>query len=355
MKSAFATLFLLAITLIPLAAQLTFTAYPYLAYSSETRAMAGAFSFVRYDFADPQTGTSPNRISLLGNTIFSQNHQFLLALIPRYEYGAFMIDSSMEFSLWPDTFYGIGNSTDHDISESFTSGNYATETSLRYRLGQSLIASVQMDLGWHELRKTVDAGMLETMELVGKEDARHSGIGASLSFDSSGGSYYPEKGMRFELKQIWYEDALGSDFTWQKHLYDWRIYIPMGKKNVLAFQSDLEQNKGEVPYYRYPELGRRLRAYDSRRFVDKLRISQRIEHRSFPFEDGLARRLGFVLFAETGQVAPDFQEIALKDWHVSVGGGIRFSILPQERLNLRADLGFGKDSINLIINAREVF
>jgi hypothetical protein len=338
-----------------LSAQLTLSGYPYLAYSSETRWMGGAFTFTRYDFSKPFTEPNPHRISLLGNTIYSQNKQFMLALIPSYELGAFSLDSSMQFSSWPDTFYGTGNFTAPDEWEAFTSSYYATETSLSYRLGRSLSASLQMDLGLHKLKEVEESGMLENAQIPGKEDAVHSGIGASLRFDSSDGGFYPTRGLKFELKQLWYEADLGSDHTWQKNLYDFRLYVPLSSKSVFATQSDLELNRGDVPFYRYPELGNRLRAYDSKRFIDKVRISQRVENRLFPFEDGAWTRLGFVLFAETGQVAPELQDIALKDWHLSLGGGIRFSILPKERLNLRADFGFGSDSFNFIINAREVF
>lgn len=338
-----------------LPAQLTFTAYPYFAYSSETRFMVGAFTFARYDYTTPFSKPDPHRLSLLGNSIYSQNKQFMLALIPRYEIGNISLDSSMEFSSWPDTFFGTGNSTSADLSESFSSINYATETSARYRFGRSLIASVQMDLGWHELRDVQSAGMLDSAEISGKNDALHSGIGASLSFDSSDGSYYPTRGVRFEIKRIHYDEALGSDHSWQKNSYDFRGYLPVGANTVLAAQSDLEINQGDVPFYRFPELGKRLRAYDSKRFIDRVRISQRLESRIFPFSEGFLDRLGFVLFAEAGQVASVFEDIDVKDWHWSLGSGLRFSILPAERLNLRADFGFGKDSFNFIINAREAF
>jgi hypothetical protein len=176
-----------------------------------------------------------------------------------------------------------------------------------------------------------------------------------LRYDNTDGSYFPRQGVKMEAKQLWYESAWGSDFEYRQSSLDARGYLPLSPNQVLAAQSDLQANTGDVPFFRYPELGNRLRAYDSKRFIDQVRISQRIEHRVFPFHGNFTRRIGFVSFVETGQVASEFDLIRLRDWHWSVGAGLRFSILPEQRLNLRADIGFGEDSVNVIINAREVF
>ncbi|MCB5260538.1 MAG: BamA/TamA family outer membrane protein [Candidatus Cloacimonetes bacterium] len=341
--------------LMPLGAELTFTAYPYLAYSSETRAMIGAFTFIRYDFARSSETESLHQVALLGNTIYSQNKQFMLALIPNYTYGKMSMESSLLFSSWPSTFYGTGNFTEADVSESFTSTTYSTESSVRYYLAKNILASMQFDYGKHQIKEMKESGFLNSYQMPGKDNEQFAGIGGAIIFDTTSGGYYPEKGIKLELKQIWYESALGSDRTWQKKTFDTRIYVPWGQQNVFAVQSDLEINSGDVPFYMYSELGKRLRAYDTKRFIDELRLSQRIEQRSFPFSEGMLSRLGFVVFAETGQVAQALEDVKLKHWHLSLGTGIRFSILPAERLNLRADIGFGKDSINFIINAREVF
>lgn len=355
MKYTYLFILILWLMTSQLLAQFTIAGYPYVAYSSETRLMGGAFSFIRYDFAQRSSRASINRFSLLGNTIYSQNKQFMLALIPQYEKGAISLESSMLFSKWPDTYFGTGNFTDPEQTESFTSETYAAENTLRYLFNDRISAALQMDIGIHHLAKTIEGGMLESSAILGKKDSAHLGLGAGIRYDSSEGGYYPRRGLKLEIKQIWYDKALGSDFSWQKNLYDLRFYIPMGESFVLASQSDLELNNGDLPFYRYPELGMRLRAYESKRFIDKVRISQRLEQRMFLFSAPGWRRLGFVAFAEAGQVAPTFEQISADDLHWSLGGGLRFSVLPKERLNLRADIGFGEDSVNFIINAREVF
>ncbi|MCB5262868.1 MAG: outer membrane protein assembly factor [Candidatus Cloacimonetes bacterium] len=351
MKRLILILLLMAGVLIQ--ARTSFTAYPYLAYSSETKIMVGAFSFLKYDISESEAEAV--EFDILGNTIYSQNKQFLFVIIPRFVYHDWELESDLLFRSWPDSFYGLGNFTDQEVSEPFTSSQYSAEFILRRNLDYSVSVALISALGWHQPKKVQPDGMYESTDMLGKQDSFHSGLGFSLKYDSSDGSYFPRQGLTLETKQLWHDVALGSDFDFQTSKYDARFYLPIGQEQVLAAQSDLEINSGQVPYYMYPELGARLRAYDSKRFIDKVRISQRIEHRSFPFSGKFSKRIGFVVFGETGQVANDFDLIRLKDWHFSAGAGLRFSILPQERLNLRADIGFGKDSVNFIINAREVF
>lgn len=353
MKRFYLILLLMAWAL--LQAKTSFTAYPYLAYSSETKIMIGAFSFLKYDLSVSEPEAKATEFGVLSNTIYSQNKQFLLVVIPRFVYQDWEVESDLLFRSWPDSFYGLGNFTDQEVSEPFTSNQYSAEFILRRNLDYSLSVAMISALGWHRPTRVLPAGMFESTEMLGQQDSFHSGLGFSLKYDSSDGSFFPRKGMKLESKQVWYDNAFGSDFDFQASEYDLCFYLPIGQDQVLAAQSDLEINSGQVPYYMYPELGARLRAYDSKRFIDKVRISQRIEQRIFPFSAKFSRRIGFVIFGETGQVASELDQIRLKDWHWSMGLGLRFSILPQERLNLRADIGFGEDSVNFIINAREVF
>lgn len=52
-------------------------------------------------------------------------------------------------------------------------------------------------------------------------------------------------------------------------------------------------------------------------------------------------RWGFALFAGVGDVAPSVSDLSLKEMRLSAGFGIRFLLIPDARLNLRLDFGFG--------------
>lgn len=355
MKLYFIAMLMLVISLSPLWGEMLFTAYPYLAYSKETGAMAGGFAFWKIEDRNPNIPQSST--SILTNALFSQKKQFLIAMIPEYknEDIGLKISSDIYLKYWPDDFYGTGNFTEADASERFTSKRYAAETGITKDIFKDLQISLRLSQGYHRYTKSIDEGLLENTDLPGKEESFYSGAGLTLEYNTTDSSNYPTRGVNYRIQQIHYKDFLGSDFEYRETKYDMRHYFPLGTKIVLAAQTDLVINSGNVPLYNYLELGNRLRAYDSMRFIDKSRIAQRLEQRVFPWEEGFAKRLGFVIFAESGQVMPDVKDINFKDWHWSAGAGIRFSILPLEKLNLRMDIGFGDDSLNFMINAREVF
>ncbi len=332
-----------------LSADFNFAGYPYGAYSLETKLMLGAFAFVQ-NTEDPE-------LSLLTNTIYTQNHQFLVVLVPEYYEPKTQIKFSSEayLKLWPDTFYGIGNFTDKDVQEPYTSEIYVNNITISRQVYTNIFVSFKAGQGYHSIRKSVSDGLLQSSDLLGKENSFFSGIGYSLSYDTTDNPNYPTRGVRYNFQHVFYREEFLSDLNYVEHRYDLRNFISLTPKIVLASQTDLAFNTGEVPFYSYLELGNRLRAYDSKRYIDKARIAQRLEQRVFPFDEGFYKRVGFVVFGEAGQVASSYEKIRLTDWHWSTGFGFRFSILPDERLNLRMDIGFGDDSFNFIVNAREVF
>lgn len=346
-------LFLLAAVMLPAFGQNSFTAYPYLAYSGDTKLMVGAFGFFRHDLESESV--KPEAFSILSNTIYSMKHQFLFVLMPQYRTENWKIAASMIFQDWPDAYHGIGNDSDMDEGEDYTSRRYSIETQITRNLTTNLRLSLRSLQGWHKVRDYEEDGLMQNDQLLGFDPGFYSGLGYAVAYDTSEDNYYPEHGVKLEIRQLFMNEAWGSDYDYYESQYDLRAYLKTSAVSVLALQSDLIHHGGDLPFYNYPELGARLRAYDAKRYIDKARISQRLENRIFPFSGSFTRRIGFVAFAESGQVAPDVRDIKLKDWHYSVGGGLRFSILPDEKLNLRADFGFGDNSTNFMVNAREVF
>ncbi|HEY6901132.1 MAG TPA: hypothetical protein VI233_10835, partial [Puia sp.] len=66
-------------------------------------------------------------------------------------------------------------------------------------------------------------------------------------------------------------------------------------------------------------------------------------------------RLGVVAFASTGEVAPTPGRFDLGGLHYAYGGGIRFMLSKEERLNLRIDYGLGEHSNAFTVQLREAF
>ena len=86
----------------------------------------------------------------------------------------------------------------------------------------------------------------------------------------------------------------------------------------------------------------RYRAYDMVIFLTEYR---------FP----VWRRFGVVVFAGLGDVAGKMTKFHIRDFKVSAGFGARYLFVPEEKLNLRFDFGFGKGTSGFYIDFTEAF
>jgi hypothetical protein len=78
------------------------------------------------------------------------------------------------------------------------------------------------------------------------------------------------------------------------------------------------------------------RGYFGGRFRDKVMSLAQVEYR-FP----IIWRFGGVVFAGTGNVASSVDKFDFTNLKTGIGAGLRFSLVPEERINLRIDVGYG--------------
>ena len=79
-------------------------------------------------------------------------------------------------------------------------------------------------------------------------------------------------------------------------------------------------------------------------------MAYQAEYRRFLFW-----RIGMVLFSATGEVASTPGRFELNGLHYSGGGGLRFALSKEEKLNLRIDYGVAKHSNAFTVQLREAF
>jgi hypothetical protein len=66
-------------------------------------------------------------------------------------------------------------------------------------------------------------------------------------------------------------------------------------------------------------------------------------------------RVGAVAFVSYGAVAPQLSEMQLQDFRYTVGGGLRFVLDRQKKINIRLDAGFGKNTSGYYLTIGEAF
>jgi hypothetical protein len=60
-------------------------------------------------------------------------------------------------------------------------------------------------------------------------------------------------------------------------------------------------------------------------------------------------------FFGVGDVTPELSALRLTELKYSIGAGVRFVLDAKEKLNVRMDIGFGKDTAGLYFAIEEAF
>lgn len=180
------------------------------------------------------------------------------------------------------------------------------------------------------------------------------GVGPRFVFDSRHRTISPQKGFWLQFLPLFSGTFGLGDYNYQRMTFDARKYVSLREeKTSLAFQVVLDYANKDVPFYEQPQLGgkERLRGIGHPLKVTGNAIwMTRVEIRQH-----LWWRFGGVGFAGIGEAADNFQNL-FGDFVSSVGGGLRFRMLPDDPLNVRFDFGVSSmGTTGFFISLKEAF
>ncbi|MEM6738162.1 MAG: BamA/TamA family outer membrane protein [Bacteroidota bacterium] len=249
------------------------------------------------------------------------------------------MNGSIRFFNFPDSYFGIGNSNDPDISEQYTNIFFQLEGRYLKPLNRTAFLGIGWDIQHNSIREIEEGGLLQTDGPVGISGGTVLGIGPAFRFDSRNNTIYPNKGYLITYRSLL--NYLG-DFRFSSHLIDLRKYIIIGNEhNILAFQlRGSFTNGNDAPFYKLPQLGgdERLRGINNASlYRDRQMVYAQAEYRR-----PLFWRFGMTLFAGIGDVANELGDLQLSDFKYVGGIGGRFAAIPEDKLNLRIDLGVAR-------------
>lgn len=264
----------------------------------------------------------------------------------------YKLTGGLQFLRYPQKFYGIGNKTASSLEESYGSKFFRIQFAGLRSLGRGLQAGLSFSFENRKMYDVIPGGLLSVGTVLGSRDGITSDLGPLITFDTRDNIFAPTTGsyhqfsMRTELR------ALGSNYRFTRTEVDFRQYFSLADGHVVAYQVFGKFVSGDAPFHKLAELGgqNRMRGYYEGRYRDNDYMAIQTEYR-IP----LIWRFGGVLFAGAGDVAPALGQFRIADIKPSYGFGLRFTIAPQERLNLRLDFGFGKHSSGVYISAAEAF
>ena len=261
--------------------------------------------------------------------------------------GKVRISAALKFRNWFSEFYGIGKNSFHD-SEEYTRKEISIETELIRRVSDSFYVGAITDFDHKSFHDIEDTYELADDTIPGNTKYDIMGLGITFINDHRDNRIYTTSGNFQQLKIVQYDKIWGSDHQFTKTYLDLRYFTNLSISHVFAFQTLMETTHKSAPFLNLSQLGEEIRAFRSARYIDNHLILSRVEYRSFPLKPKFLRRFGFVLFLEAGEVNSSFKDFSLTAVKICYGGGFRFSVFPEERMNLAFDLGFSKDNIGII-------
>ena len=325
---------------------------PLLYYTPETNlafGLAGSFLFRE---ANALPGNRPSVISPL--LIYTLNRQFKAQISSDIylQKGNYVLKTEIKLEKYPDKYFGIGNNTREANQEDYTSRSFGISVSLLKEFGRNLKAGLQYSFSNWTIKEWGSNGPPVGESIPGNHGGIVAGPTFLLNLDNRDNIFYPSRGELFEMGYTFFDHNLGSDFNFHLFALNLRKYVPLFSSHVLAFQSLLQLEWGNVPFYYMSQLGGQnlLRGYYQGRFRDKDLIAFQVEYR-LP----IVWKLGGVAFASIGQVADRLEQFAAGQFKYTMGVGLRYLFDRKEKIQVRADIGFGRDSTGFYFSIFEAF
>ncbi|HNU93084.1 MAG TPA: BamA/TamA family outer membrane protein [Spirochaetota bacterium] len=330
-----------------------FLLIPHAYYKPETQ-IAGGLVFLSY-FRIGSDFPLHIRPSTLATTLtYTQRKQFIWQLFPEFylDNEKYHLVGELEYYYYPNYFYGIGNETREEEREGYASSTVRFRSDLQREIAHRLYLGFVYHYERTVIEESEEGGAIESKDVPGSDSSRASGIGLSLNLDTRDNGFSPTRGGLYQFSAVSFDRMFGSRYQFIRHTLDLRKYLPLWRGHVLALQGYANVIYGEAPFEMLSLMGGKklMRGLFEGRYRDNAMVVTQGEYR-FP----LWWRFGAVAFAGVGDVARRVQDFEPDEFKFTYGGGLRFSINPQEKINMRLDVGRSSDLTGFYITIGEAY
>ncbi|NTV46008.1 MAG: BamA/TamA family outer membrane protein [Chlorobiales bacterium] len=331
--------------------------FPYISYTPETKLSVGLAGIYFFRNSDDVNFARPSSIS--PGIEYTQRKQ--LTIVTNYDLyfsnGSYRLFGRGSYEKYPFDFYGIGNSTSESLKEQYTPNSFTLNTSFLFNLmrdmvGQGLNVGATYQFRHDKIAKTKANSLLSSGLVRGYNGGVVSGLGLMANWDTRNNVFSASEGGYYEFSMIFFGKLFGSDYFFNRYVFDGRKYFSVTKEHVLAVQTYLSFIAGNPPFYMLSMLGGdlKMRGHILGRFRDNHMMVVQTEYR-LP----LWWRFGLVGFVGFGDVSHKIRGFRLDSIKHSYGLGLRFFIKPEEKIALRFDYGIADNSSQFYITFLEAF
>ncbi|MFZ2906622.1 MAG: hypothetical protein WAZ98_10510 [Cyclobacteriaceae bacterium] len=268
--------------------------------------------------------------------------------------------NSIEFNHIIDNYWGVGFDAGSTFEQSedstqYTKNNFRWNPKVLKEIRPKIFLGPQTDYSI-TMAKGVNSKMEEDPAYLQYGDCVSVfGIGALAQYDTRDFIVNSWKGTLVELSWLSYPASWSTGEGYSILSFDFRHFACLGKKpgKILALNFRTRMGFGDVPYTELPTIGsdNNLRAYYGGRYRDQNSLYAVAEYRhTFKRNVNLSKH-GVVVWTGAGEIWSN--QIALQNILPVLGVGYRFALQP--RINLRVDVGVGRDSFGFYLNITEAF
>ncbi|OJJ14033.1 hypothetical protein BKI52_44410 [marine bacterium AO1-C] len=267
----------------------------------------------------------------------------------------YLFQGRLIYNIGNAVYYGIGNDLPESNKENSTNQTISMATRVFRRLDKNLFFGLQYQYVHFTSLERESGGLLETSQVAGYDGSVVSGLGAAILYDNRENILNPQKGLYAEMSGYRFNKGAIGEYEFTSLQLDIRKYFqPFSDlPHTLAIQGFASFVIGDPPYSQLSALGGPtiMRGYVRGRYREKHHLAMQAEYR-FP----VWRKFGMAVFGGLGDVHNKVMNFNSTDLKGSYGVGLRFSILPKDRVNLRLDYGRGSDgSSGIYLGIGEAF
>lgn len=248
----------------------------------------------------------------------------------------------------PGYYWGIGTTAAENENNKVQYEGQRIE--LSPKVAVEVLPDTYLKLGWQWQSYSGISGVDGDILPAEMMDATSSGLLLGMEYDSRDFEPNPISGQFFNVEWVMNREAMGSDNDYDNLIVNYRRYQQVSTTTIIAMEIYSQSISGESPWFDYAQLGddQRMRGYYHGQYRDKNQLSTQVEVRHT-----LSGRHGVVAWVGTGAIAPTYHDLFSDTWLPTVGVGYRFAF--KARINVRVDLGVGKDSTGFYFQINEAF
>jgi len=325
---------------------------PVFFFTPDTKFGGGAGGIATFNF--PKDSIGARRSSVTIGVVYTQLNQLLLyfpfQLFPQNQ--KYWISGEVGYYRYVFNYFGTGNGFPPDYIEKYDATFPRIRLNLSRKVAPGLYAGLRYAYDDFTFTRKEAGGELDRNTVRGSEGGRISGLGAGINYDTRNSIFFPNQGWLVDAS-VYTESALtGSQFNYRRITADASHYWKLGKKGVFALNAVSILSFGEVPFHQMPVIGgtKRLRGYFEGKYRDNHLLILQGEYRQ-----PLFWRLGAVAFGGLGLVGQRFESLALQNTRYHFGTGLRLMIDKAQKINIRADYGWGYRSSGFYLTFGEAF